>query len=279
MITAQDINKLRKQTGAGIMSCKKALTEAGGDFDKAIEVLRKKGQKVFAARAERSTTEGVVLAKTNEEANYGVMIALSCETDFVAKNEAFQQLGKAVLDAAFTHQPTTTEALLQLVVEGTSLQERITELVGKIGEKVTISAYTTLSSDTVGTYIHLGSKLGVLVGLKGSRGAQVTAAARDVAMQVAAMNPLAVDKDGIDATTIDKELAIAQEQARNEGKPEAMLDKIAQGRLHKFFKENTLLHQPFVKNNTVTIAQYLASVAPNLTVADFKRTTVSPEPC
>ncbi len=275
MITAQDINKLRQQTGAGMMDCKKALTEAGGDFDKAIEILRKKGQEVFAARADRSTTEGAVFAKMNDQNNYGVMIALSCETDFVAKNEAFQQLGQAALDAAFTYQPATTEALLKLEVEGLSLQEKITELVGKMGEKVTISAYATLSSDTVVSYIHLGSKLGVLVGLKGSRGPQVSQAARDVAMQVAAMNPLAVDKEGIDATIVAKELAIAKEQARNAGKPEAMLDKIAQGKLNKFFKENTLLHQPFVKNNEMTLAQYLASVAPNLTVTAFERVSVA----
>ena len=275
MITAQDINKLRQQTGAGMMDCKKALTEAGGDFDQAIEILRKKGQKVSAARADRATTEGAVWAKTNEQANYGVMIALSCETDFVAKNEMFQQLGQAALEAAFTHQPATTEALLKLEVAGLSLQEKITELVGKIGEKVTISAYATLNSDTVAAYIHLGSKLGVLVGLKGSQGPQVSKAARDVAMQVAAMNPLAVDKEGIDTTIVAQELAIAKEQARNEGKPEAMLDKIAQGRLNKFFKEHTLLNQPFVKNNEMTIAQYLASVAPNLTVTAFERMAVA----
>ena len=274
MITAQDINKLRQQTGAGMMDCKQALTEAGGDFAKAIEGLRKKGQKVSAARADRATTEGAVWATTNDAHNYGVMIALSCETDFVAKNEAFQQLGQAVLEAAFTHKPATTEALLQLAVEGLSIQEKITELVGKMGEKIAISAYAPLSSETVVSYIHMGSKLGVLVGLKGSHGPQVTAAGKDVAMQIAAMNPLAVDQEGLDATIVASERAIAKEQARNEGKPEAMLDKIAQGRLHKFFKENTLLNQPFVKDNSLTLAQYLAKVAPNLMVAAFERVAV-----
>jgi elongation factor Ts len=276
MITAKDVNKLRQQTGAGMMDCKKALTEAGGDFDKAIEILRKKGQKVSAERADRATTEGIVLTKTNDAHNYGVIVALSCETDFVAKNKAFQQLGQTILETAFTHKPTTLENLLALAVEDDcTIQEKITELVGKIGEKVTISAYTTLNSEVVVPYIHMGSKLGVLVGLQGSHGAQVIAAGKDVAMQIAAMSPLAVDNDGIDAAISDQELAIAKEQARNEGKPEIMLDKIAQGRLNKFLKENTLLNQPFVKNNGLTIAQYLASVAPNLTVVAFERVYIA----
>ncbi len=276
MISAQDVNKLRQQTGAGMMDCKKALTEAGGNFDKAIEILRKKGQKVSAARADRATTEGIVLTKANDAHNYGVMVALSCETDFVAKNEAFQQLGQTILETAFTHKPATLENLLTLVVEdGCTIQEKITELVGKIGEKVAISAYTTLISEVVVPYMHMGSKLGVLVGLQGSRSAQVIEAGKNVAMQIAAMNPLAVDKHGIDATILDQELAIAREQARNEGKPEVMLDKIAQGRLNKFFQENTLLNQPFVKNNGLTIAQYLASVAPKLTITAFERVCIA----
>ena len=258
------------------MDCKKALTEAAGDFDKAIEILRKKGQKVSAARADKATTEGVVFTKTNDAHNHGIMFALSCETDFVAKNEAFQQLGQTILEAAFTHKPTTLETLLNIAAQdGLSIQEKITELVGKIGEKVAISAYTMLSSETVVPYIHMGSKLGVLVGLTGSNSPQVIEAGRDVAMQIAAMNPLAVDKRGIDTTIVDRELTIAREQARNEGKPEIMLDKIAQGRLNKFFKENTLLDQPFVKNNGLTIAQYLESVASSLTVTAFERISIT----
>jgi len=258
------------------MDCKKALTEAGGDFDKSIEILRKKGQKVSAARADRATTEGIVLTKANDAHNYGVMFALGCETDFVAKNEAFQQLGQSILETAFTHRPATLENLLTLAVEdGRTIQEKITELVGKIGEKVAISAYTTLSSEVVVPYMHMGSKLGVLVGLQGSHGEQVIEAGRDVAMQIAAMNPLAVDKNGIDTAVLDQELAIAKEQARNEGNPEIMLDKIAQVRLNKFFQENTLLNQPFVKNNGLTIAQYLAGVAPSLTVVSFERVSIA----
>jgi elongation factor Ts len=276
MITAQDINKLRQQTGAGMMDCKRALTEALRDFDKAIEVLRKKGQKISSARAYRETTEGAVFTKTNEAHNYGVMLAISCETDFVAKNKAFQQLGQTILEAAFTHKPATLENLLSLTVQGElSVQEKIIELISKIGEKVTLSAYTTLSSEVVVPYIHMGSKLGVLIGLAGSHGPQVIEAGKNVAMQIAAMNPLAVDKDGIDTTTVDRELTIAREQARNEGKPEIMLDKIAQGRLNKFFEEKVLLNQPFVKNNGLTIAQYLAGVASNLTVVAFERVSIA----
>lgn len=276
MITAQDVHKLRQQTGAGMMDCKEALTEAEGSFDKAIEILRKKGQKISAARADRATTEGIILTQANDAHSYGVMFALGCETDFVAKNEAFQQLGQTILATAFKHKPATLENLLTLSVEeGCTIQEKITELVGKIGEKVAISAYTTLSSEVVVPYIHMGSKLGVLVGLQGSHGVQVIEAGKDVAMQIAAMNPLAVDKEGINTAVLDQELAIAKEQARNEGKPEIMLDKIAQGRLNKFFQENTLLNQPFVKNNGLTIAQYLASIAPSLTVVAFKRVSIA----
>ncbi|MHA7878026.1 MAG: translation elongation factor Ts [Bacteroidota bacterium] len=275
MISAQNINKLRQQTGAGMMDCKKALIEAAGDFDKAIEILRKKGQKVSTARADRATTEGIVLAQTNDAHDYGVVLALSCETDFVAKNEIFQQLGQTILDVAFTHRPATLEELLALKVDNLTIQEKIIEVIGKIGEKVAITAYVTLSSETVVSYIHMGNKLGVLVGLQGSRIPQVVEAGRDVAMQIAAMAPLAVDKDGIDKATLDRELAIAKEQVRNAGMPEMMLDKIAQGRLNKFFKESVLLAQPFVKNNKITTAQYLASVAPNLTVVAFERVTTT----
>jgi elongation factor Ts len=276
MITAKDVNKLRQQTGAGMMDCKKALTEAEGNFDQAIEILEKKGQKVSAARADRETTEGIVLTQANDARNYGVMLAIGCETDFVAKNEAFQQLGQIILATAFTHKPDTLEALLKLAVEGkATIQEKITELVGKVGEKVAITAYTTLSSDVVVPYIHMGSKLGVLVGLQGSHGTQAIEAGKDIAMQIAAMNPLAVDKDDIDTVVVERELAIAKEQARNEGKPEIMLDKIAQGRLDKFLKENTLLNQNFVKDNALTIGQYLAHVAPGLTVVAFERVSIA----
>ena len=275
MIPAQEVKKLRDQTGAGMMDCKKALTEANGDFEKAIEILRKKGQKVSAARADKVTTEGSVFAKTNDQHSYGVIIVLSCETDFVAKTEAFQLLGQDILNAAFDHQPADIEALLKLTVNGAPIQEKVTELVGKIGEKIAVNVYKTLRSETVVSYLHIGNTLGVLVGLQGAQGPQAIEAGQNVAMQIAAMNPLAVDKDGLDSTIVDKEIAIGVEQARNEGKPEAMLEKIAQGRLNKFFKENTLLHQPFVKDSSQTVIQYLQSIAPTLTVATFERVTVA----
>ncbi|MEM7055559.1 MAG: translation elongation factor Ts [Bacteroidota bacterium] len=273
-ITAQDINKLRQLTGVGMMDCKQALAEARGDFDKAIELLRKKGQKLAAVRAGKATTEGLVLAGVNKVHSYGVIIALSCETDFVAKNKAFQELGQAILATALALQPDTTETLSKLTIEDHTIQERITELIGKMGENITLSAYDTLSSEVVVPYLHTGSKLGVLVGLKGGTGEQVIVAGKDVAMQIAAMNPIAVDKDGVDTTIVEKELAIAREQAINEGKPPAILEKIAQGKLYKFFKENTLLTQPFVKDNSLTVAQYLAQVASDLTVTGFKRVLV-----
>mmetsp|Transcript_4512 Transcript_4512/g.10206 ORF Transcript_4512/g.10206 Transcript_4512/m.10206 type:complete len:278 (-) Transcript_4512:3220-4053(-) len=275
MITAQEVNKLRQQTGAGMMDCKRALTEAGGDFGTAIDLLRKRGQKVSQARADKATAEGAVFTKANDAHNYGVMFALSCETDFVAKNRAFQQLGHTILEAAFTHKPVATDDLLHLVTpERMTIQEKITELVGKIGEKITISTYTSLNSDTVVPYLHMGSKLGVLVGLIGSCGKQVLEVGKDIAMQIAAMNPLAIDKDGIDENVVQKELAIAKEQALNEGKPEAIIDKIITSRLNKFFKDNTLLNQLFVKDNKRTIAQYLAGVGPSLKVAGFRRVAI-----
>lgn len=274
MITAQDVKKLRDQTGAGMMDCKKALTEANGDFEQAIDYLRKKGQKVSAARADKATSEGAVFVQTNTDNTQGAIIALSCETDFVAKTDDFQTLGQKIADVACNSQPTDIEALLQLTIDGTSVQDEITALVGRVGERATISAYKTLHSEAVVPYIHTGSKLGVLVGLQGTQSASVTEAGQDVAMQIAAMSPLAVDKDGIDQSTIDRELEVGKELARNEGKPEAMLDKIAQGRLNKFFKEHTLLPQPFVKDNAMTIEQYLKSVVPSLTVTAFERVAV-----
>jgi elongation factor Ts len=272
MITAQDINTLRRQTGAGMMDCKKALTEAAGDFGKATEILRKKGQKISAVRADKATTEGAVFIRTNDAHSYGVMFALSCETDFVAKNEAFQQLGQTILEVAFTHRPATLEVLLGIVVQGTlSVQEKITELVGKIGEKIAINAYAALSSEVVVSYVHMDSRLGVLVGLSGSHTSQVIEAGRDVAMQIAAMNPLAIDKNDIDPAIISREQAFAKEHARKTGKPAIMFDKISQSILNNFFEEKTLLNQPFVKNNGLTVAQYLASIASNLTVVAFER--------
>jgi len=273
-ITAQDINNLRQLTGAGMMDCKKALTESQGDMDKAVEWLRKKGQKIAAARAGKDTTEGVALAEVNKAANYGAIITLSCETDFVAKNETFRNIAQDILTAALDQRPTDLEALKQLHIHGITIQERITELVGKMGENITLTAYETLSNEVVVSYLHTGNKLAVLVGLEGAQGEQVITAGKDVAMQIAALNPIAVDKDGISPAVVEQELSIAREQSSREAKNPAMLENIAQGRLNKFFKEHTLANQPFVKDNSLTVAQYVAKVAPGLQVKAFKRVLV-----
>ncbi|MEQ8245732.1 translation elongation factor Ts [Fulvivirga sp.] len=273
-ITAQDVNKLRQMTGAGMMDCKKALTEAEGDFDKAIDILRKKGQKVSASRADREVTEGSVFVKTNDDNSEGVLIALNCETDFVGKNEEFIALGNAILDVAFTSNAASTEELMNQSIGSFTVAEKITELVGKIGEKIEISEYVRVSGEAVVPYIHAGNKLGVLVSLKGTNGTDVQDAGKDVGMQIAAMNPVAVDKDGVDATTVEKELEIGKEQALAEGKPANIVDKIAEGKLQKFYKDNTLLNQQFVKDSSLTVAAYLNTVTPGLTVTAFKRVSI-----
>jgi elongation factor Ts len=273
-ITAQDVNKLRQMTGAGMMDCKKALTEANGDFEKAVEILRKKGQKVSASRSGKEAKEGAVFVQTGDDNKEAVLIALNCETDFVAKNEAFQDLGELIVRTAFEHKPADLEALLNLKSGDITIEEKIVELVGKIGEKVEVTEYVHMKGEKVVPYIHAGSKLGVLVALKGVNGKDVTDAGKDVGMQIAAMNPVAVDESAVDKGVIEKELEIAKAQILAEGKPANMVDKIAQGKLQKFFKESTLLHQAFVKDNSKTVAQYLESVSKGLTVAEFKRVSI-----
>jgi len=274
VISAQDVNKLRQMTGAGMMDCKKALTEAEGDFEKAIEILRKKGQKVSASRSDRDAKEGAVFVRVADDKKEAVLSALNCETDFVAQNEEFQSLGKLIVETAFNEKPADKEALLSLRAGDLTLNEKIVELVGKIGEKIEVSEYVHMKGEAIVSYIHAGSKLGVLVSLKGVNGKDVTDAGRDVGMQIAAMNPVAVDEKSVDRTIIDKELEIAKAQIIAEGKPANMVDKIAQGKLQKFFKDNTLLHQAFVKDNSKTVAQYLDSVTKGLTVAEFKRVAI-----
>lgn len=273
-ITAQEVNKLRQMTGAGMMDCKKALTEAEGDFDKAIDILRKKGQKVSASRADRETTEGSVFVKTNADSTEGVLIALNCETDFVGKNEEFLALGNSIVEAAFANNSASKEDLLSVNLDSFTVQEKITEMVGKIGEKIEISEFIRLSGEAVVPYIHAGSKLGVLVALKNVNGTDVIGAGKDVGMQIAAMNPVAVDKDGVDPTIVEKEIEIGKEQALAEGKPENIIDKIAQGKLQKFFKDNTLLNQAFVKDSSMTVAKYLDGINSGLTVTEFKRVSI-----
>ena len=274
VISAADVNKLRQMTGAGMMDCKKALTEAEGDFEKAIEILRKKGQKVSASRSDRDAKEGSVFVKSSDDKKEAVLIALNCETDFVGKNEEFQSLGKLIAETAFANKPATKEALLALTVGNLSINDKIVELIGKIGEKLEVSEYIHMKGEAVVAYIHAGAKLGVLVSLKGVNGKDVTDAGKDVGMQIAAMNPVAVDESSVDKSVIEKELEIAKAQIIAEGKPENMVEKIAAGKLNKFFKESTLLPQAFVKDNSKTVAQYLDSVSKGLTVAEFKRVTI-----
>lgn len=273
-IKAQDVNKLRQLTGAGMMDCKKALTEAEGDFEKAIDILRKKGQKISAARADRTASEGAVFVKTNDTKTEGIVISLNCETDFVAKNDDFVALGNKILDKVFEAKPSSLEEINALVVEGKTVAEHLTEMIGKIGEKIEVGAYEKISGERIVSYLH-GTRVGVLVALKNINGSSVEEAGKDVAMQIAAMKPVALDKDGVDAATIEREIEIGKEQARQEGKPEAMLEKIALGKLNKFYKDSTLLNQEFVKDNSKSVAQYLESVHKGLTVSAFKRVGIS----
>ncbi|GLB50714.1 translation elongation factor Ts [Neptunitalea lumnitzerae] len=267
-ITAAEVNKLRKATGAGMMDCKKALVEAEGDFDKAIEVLRKKGQKVAAKRADRDSSEGAVIAKVNDAETAGVIISLNCETDFVAKNESFVNLANDL--AALAVNTASKEELLAADYNGTTVADKLVEQTGVIGEKIEIGAFEKLEAPFVGAYIHAGNKIATIVSLSANvEGAQ--AAAKDVAMQAAAMNPVALNEEGVDQETIDKEIEIAKDVLRQEGKPEAMLENIAKGKLNRFFKDNTLVNQSFIKDSKVSVAQYVKSVNADLTVTGFKR--------
>ena len=273
-ITAADVNKLRTMTGAGMMDCKKALTEADGDFEAARDILRKAGQKIADKRAENETSEGFVAVSVSEDGTSGKLVALACETESVAKVANFRELVQRILDAAVRTNATGKEELLAVKEDdGLTIQEHITDLMGKIGEKLDLT-YATLTAEKVASYIHSDSKKGVLVGLKNVGSADAAALGRDVAMQIVAMKPVAVDKDGVDSATVEREIEIGKEQARAEGKPEAMLEKIAQGKLNKFYKENTLLNQEFVKDNSLTIAALLDSKSKGMTVSDFKRVAI-----
>jgi len=269
-ISASDVNKLRQQTGAGMMDCKKALTETNGDFEAAIDFLRKKGAKVAASRQDRESNEGVVIARSSADFKTGVVIELNCETDFVAKNADFVAFANSIADLAVTAKPASLEALNNLSLGDVTVAEACVEQTGKIGEKIGVSKYEVVTGEKVVAYIHGNFRLGVLVALSADA-AGADAAGKDVAMQIAAMNPVAVDKDGVDSTTIERELEIAKEQTRAEGKPEEMVEKIAAGRLNKFYKESTLLNQEFVKDPSKSVAQFLSTVDKGLTVTAFKR--------
>lgn len=267
-ISAADVNKLRKSTGAGMMDCKKALVEAEGDFDKAIEVLRKKGQKVAANRADRESSEGAAIAVVNSDATKGVVISLNCETDFVAKNDSFvamaNEFAQLALDAS------SLEDLLSKTYGSITVSEKLTEQTGVIGEKIEIGAFEVLEAPFVGSYIHAGNKIATLVGLSANVD-QADVIARDVAMQAAAMNPVALNEEGVDQSIIDKEIEIAKDQLRQEGKPEEMLDNIAKGKIKRFFKDNTLVNQDFIKDSKLSVDQYVKSADKNLSVTAFKR--------
>ncbi|MBX7182071.1 MAG: translation elongation factor Ts [Bacteroidia bacterium] len=275
MITASDVNKLRQMTGAGMMDCKKALTETNGDFEAAVDYLRKKGQKVASNRADRDAKEGVVLAKVTADGKHGAIVCLNCETDFVAKNEDFIKLTASLLDVAIEKNPANLEAFLALPMGNGTVSDIITDNIGKIGEKLEISRYETVDAETVVSYIHPGNRLATLVGVNKAVNDAIHSASRDVAMQVAAMAPVAVDKDDVDTETLNRELEIAKEQIRAEGKPEEMVEKIALGKLNKFYKESTLLNQEFIKDNKFNVSQYLDSVEKGLTVKAFKRVALS----
>ena len=261
-VTAAEVNKLRKTTGAGMMDCKKALVESNGEFDAAIEILRKKGQKVAAKRADRESSEGVAIAIANEDNSSGVGIVLACETDFVGKNEDFISLAHKIASAGLNCR--TKEELLKSDIDGISIEEKLIEQTGVIGEKIQINDFSRIDADFVGTYIHAGNKISSLVGFSN----------KCENMQIAAMNPIALDKDSVDSAVIEKEIEIAKDQLRAEGKPEEMLDKIAQGKLKRFFKDNTLIHQAFIKDSKQSVSQYLSSFSTETKITSYSRVSI-----
>lgn len=268
-ITASDVNKLRQMTGAGMMDCKKALTEANGNFDEAVDFLRKKGQKVAGNRADRDANEGLVFAKVSNDNTRAVLVTLNCETDFVAKNQEFTDFASNLTDLALNNKPADLEAFYALPFQTSNVRDEITTLVGKIGEKIE-AQYEQIEAPFVVAYNHPGNRLATIVGFSKVVN-NIEGIAKDVAMQAAAMAPVALDKDDVDARTLERELEIGKEQARAEGKPEEMIEKIALGKLNKFYKDSTLLNQEFIKDNKLTIRQYLQSADKDLIATAFKR--------
>lgn len=269
-ITAQQVNELRKITGAGMMDCKNALVECDGDLEKSIDVLRKKGQKVAAKRADREAGEGVVLAKVSDDKKFVASVMINCETDFVAINADFISYVQSVLDVAVENRAADKAALNALTINGRTVEESILDQTGVIGEKIQLGHYEVLEADSVYAYIHPGNRIASTAGFN-MTGDNLNDAGKDVVMQIAAMSPIALDKGDISQETIDREIEIGKDQARQEGKPEAMLEKIAMGKLNKFYKENTLLNQSFIKDTKQNVTQYLQSVEKGLTVTAFKR--------
>ncbi len=277
-ITAADVNKLRQTTGAGMMDCRKALVESEGDFEKAIDYLRKKGQKVAANRSDREAKEGVVVARANPDGNYGIVLQISSETDFVAKNAEFVDFANELAAMAEQHMPSDIDALKALPMGGATVGDKLLEMVAKIGEKIDVVRYEQVSATHVVAYIHGNYRIGVLVGLNAPMAEETTAAGRDVAMQIAAMNPLGLNQESIEPHVIERERNIVMEQMSADpkmaGKPQEMIAKVAEGKLNAFFKENTLMAQAFVKDSGKTIADYLKSVGKDLTVTQFVRVAV-----
>lgn len=270
-ITAAEVNKLRKATGAGMMDCKKALQESNGDFDEALDYLRKKGQKVASNRADREANEGAVMALVNDENTFAAIVSVNCETDFVAKNDDFLEFVRKVAQKAVDAKIKTKEELLNTTIDENTIQDLLTDMIGKIGEKLEISRYDYVEAPVVFAYNHQGYKIASVMGFnkKDFEGAQQ--AGKEVCMQIAAMSPVALDKDNVPQDVIDHELELGKEQARQEGKPENLLEKIAIGKLNKFYKESTLLNQDFVRDTKKSVKQYLQEMDKELTVKDFKR--------
>ncbi|MFB6306743.1 MAG: translation elongation factor Ts [Flavobacteriales bacterium] len=271
-VTAADVKKLRETTGAGMMDCKKALSESDNDFDKAIEILRKKGQKVAAKRQDREASEGFAVARSSSDNKLGVLVAVNCETDFVAKNDEFKGFAKNIAEVAVENNISSVEELQSCSYpdENIEIKEKLADLVGKIGEKIVIGEVNKIEAETVVPYEHPGNRLAALVGLNKS-GDEVYEVGKDIAMQIAAMNPVSLDENDVPQDIIDRELEVGKDQARQEGKPEDIVDKIAQGKLKKFYKENTLLNQAFIKDNKQAVRDYLQSHDKELTVTEFKR--------
>ena len=270
-ITAAEVNKLRKQTGAGMMDCKKALVEAEGDFEKAIDILRKKGQKVAGSRADRDANEGVVLAKVSDNQKSAAIIMLNCETDFVGKNQEMIDFTRQLLDLGLNKECKSAEELVVAEMGGRTVQELITDMIGKTGEKLDLSRFDIISGEQTFAYIHPGNRVASVAAFNKSDVAEIETAGKDVVMQIAAMAPVALNSDSVPEDVKQREIEIGMDQARQEGKPEAILEKIAMGKLNKFFKESTLLNQDFIKDSKKTVQQMLTDYDKDLTVVDFKR--------
>tara|TARA_B100001105_G_scaffold105801_1_gene84759 strand:- start:1525 stop:2349 length:825 start_codon:yes stop_codon:yes gene_type:complete len=270
-ITASEVNNLRKISGAGIMDCKNALVEANGDTEIAIEILRKKGQKVAAKRADRDSSEGAAIAKVSDDSTNGIIISLNCETDFVAKNESFISLANELAELALNH--NSIDEFLNSSIDSMTISDKLIQQTGVIGEKLVIGSFEKISASYVGKYIHTGNKIATIIGFSSSVQG-IEEASKNVSMQVAAMNPIALDENGIDQKTIDKEIEIAKDQLRQKGKPEAMLENITKGKLKRFFKDNTLVNQDYIKDNKQSVSSYVKSINSDLTITDFKRVSL-----